>query len=344
MMPSPENPASIPLPPRRFQILSLSGGGYRGLYTAKVVAELEAEFGAPFARHFDLIAGTSVGGILALALSLEIPAAKIVELFEKNGAQIFRKRWSLKGVLRAPYSPGGLCALLSAKDLFGERLLDACRHPVIIPSINYTTGAAVLFKTPHNPALRRDYRAPLVDVAMATSAAPGYFPRHHYDDSQYVDGGLVANAPGMMALHEATEFFGQTDATVHMMSIGTMSSLVTVDARRRSSGGHLDWGGGIAIWNSPKRLFSLAISVQESLTCNMLKHRLGDRYIHIDDPNADERARAVALDKTDGAAKQVLLGVAKQRSKHCISDPAVHSFMQYTAPTPSFFHTTHPNR
>jgi patatin-like phospholipase/acyl hydrolase len=322
---------------RPFQILALSGGGFRGLYTAKIVADLEEASGKPFASHFDLIAGTSVGGILALALALEIPAARIVDLFEKNGAKIFCKRWSLLGIFRAPYSSDGLRALLAAEDLFGRQLLGACKHPVIIPSINYSTGEGVLFKTAHHPDLRRDHRVPLVDVALATSAAPAFFPRHRYANSQYVDGGLFANAPGTLALHEATQFFARTDENVHLMSIGTMSSRFTVDARRRPTGGHLDWGGG-NVANAPKRLFGLAISVQETLSYNMLAHRLRERYVHIDDDNSDERARAVALDKTDAAARQVLLGTAEQRSKRCISDARVREFMQHTAPNPTFFH------
>src|ERR1700722_15331694 len=85
----------------RFQVLSLAGGGYRGLYTAQVIADLEEQLGAPIATRFDLIAGTSVGGILALALALEIPASRIVDLFTKHGQDIFSWRINLFGFLRA---------------------------------------------------------------------------------------------------------------------------------------------------------------------------------------------------------------------------------------------------
>jgi patatin-like phospholipase/acyl hydrolase len=88
----------------RFQVLALSGGGYRGLYTAKILADLEEDIGGPIARRFDLIAGTSIGGILALAIAMEIPAEQMVKLFEQHGQEIFRRRFSLWGILRAPYS------------------------------------------------------------------------------------------------------------------------------------------------------------------------------------------------------------------------------------------------
>ncbi len=158
-----------------FQILALSGGGYRGLYTAKIIADIESEIDAPIGTRFDLITGTSIGGILALALALEIPAQRIVDLFVKHGEEIFKKRWSLLRYIRAPYSPEPLRRLLVSKDLFGEMCLGACKHPVIVPSVNYSTGAPVLFKTSHHADFKRDHRFRVVDVALATSAAPAIF-------------------------------------------------------------------------------------------------------------------------------------------------------------------------
>uniref|UniRef100_UPI00190FA77C patatin-like phospholipase family protein n=1 Tax=Raoultella sp. 18093 TaxID=2681425 RepID=UPI00190FA77C len=111
-----------------FQILALSGGGFRGLYTAKVIADVEKEIEAPLASRFDLITGTSIGGILALALALEIPAQDIVDLFVDHGEEIFDKRWSLFGFWRSPYSPEPLKKLLSNSKLFGDRLLGVCKH------------------------------------------------------------------------------------------------------------------------------------------------------------------------------------------------------------------------
>lgn len=84
-----------------FRILALSGGGYRGLYTAELLKRIEADNnGEPLARRFDLIAGTSIGGILALALACEIPASKLVELFETHGPTIFRRRSAWSKLLR----------------------------------------------------------------------------------------------------------------------------------------------------------------------------------------------------------------------------------------------------
>lgn len=326
---------------RRFQILALSGGGYRGLYTAKILADLEQHIGEPIGRHFDLIAGTSIGGILALAVALEIPADRLVALFEQHGEAIFRRRWSLRGIVRAPYSQTPLAQLLGQDSLFGNRCLEACRHPVLVPSINYSTGLPVLFKTPHHPKFSRDFRHSLIDVALATSAAPAYFPRHVFDHRQYIDGGLFANAPGLLALHEAEHFLGCRREDVYLVAIGTMSSRFTVDPRRNRSGGTYDWGG----WHpaeTPKRLFGVAISAQESLVHHLLGHQLAaGQYFHVDDDLTDARARAVALDKANAAAREVLLGAGAERAKWCLGAPAFREVLKHSPAPPNFYHGIH---
>lgn len=323
-----------------FQILALSGGGFRGLYTAKILADVEREINAPIATRFDLIAGTSIGGILALSVALEIPAQRIVDLFVGHGEVIFKRRWSLGGLVRAPYSPAPLMRLLMAPDLFGDRLLGACKHPVVIPSLSYSTGQPVLFKTPHHPDFKRDHEHRVVDVAMATSAAPAYFPRHVFNNGQYVDGGLYANAPGLLGLHEALKFFDRDLQHVRLLSVGTMSSRFTVDPRQNRDGGVRDWGNWSPVSMS-RRLFGLSISAQEVLSDFMLGHRLQDGYLHVDDELNDERARAVALDIADEHAQEVLLGAATERSKICISNPAFRTFLEHSPSKPVFFYGEH---
>lgn len=330
-------------PYQRFRILALSGGGYRGLYTAKILADVEQHIGEPIATRFDLVAGTSIGGILALALAMEIPAERMVSLFEKHGEQIFRARFSLKGLLCSPYTQDSLLSLLKSESLFGDRLVGHCLHPVIVPSINYSSGMPVLFKTPHHPNFSRDHHHRLTDVALATSAAPGYFPRHTFGSCQYIDGGLYANAPGLLAVHEAQHFLGATRDQVHVVSIGTMSSRFTVNPSRNRNGGTYDWGG----WNpasTPKRLFGIAISAQEALANQMLGHRIVQgQYYHIDDELTDERSRAVALDKADEHAREVLLGAGAEASKRIIGNPEFRELLSHRAPEPTFYHGPNKN-
>ncbi len=322
----------------RFQILALSGGGFRGAFTAKILADIERDLGDKrIANYFDLIAGTSIGGILALALAVEIPAAHMVEFFKEHGDQIFRWRPSMFGILQSSYSPTPLQKLLEHPDLFGDRLLGTCKHPVIVPSINYSQGEPVLFKTPHHVDHRRDHLHRIVDVAMATSAAPSYFPRHRFNDCQYVDGGLYANAPGMLALHEAEIFFDKHHTDVWLMSIGTMSSKFTVNPKQGTRGGAIDWGHN-RFWNMPKRLFGLSISVQETLAAKMLEHKLKQRFLPVDEIPSNERAAVIALDNTNRFAKEALFGAASEKSKALSSDPAFKAFLAHSPAKPVFHH------
>ncbi|MEM5275263.1 CBASS cGAMP-activated phospholipase [Cupriavidus taiwanensis] len=328
--------------PDRFQILALSGGGFRGLYTARLLADFEEEIGAPIATRFDLIAGTSIGGVIALALALELPASRIVDLLTRHGEQIFQRRWSLAGIWRAPFGSRRLLELLCAEHLFGERLLGACAHRVVIPAINYSTGRPQIFKTPHHVNFKRDYKFRIADIAMATSAAPGYFARYTFNHNQFVDGGLYANAPGLLAVHEAQYSLLRSPADVHVMAIGTMSSKFTVNPRRNREGGTYDWGG-INPANMPRRLFGLSISVQEALSDFMLSHLLPGRYVLVDDDLTDQRARAVGMDRADHAAREVLLGAASERSKICIGSREFQPFLRHLAPAPTFFYGENEN-
>lgn len=95
-----------------FHILALSGGGFRGLYTATVLKHLEEQLGGPLAHRFDLICGTSAGGLLALGLAAEIPAEQLQAMFEQDGVRIFNRPTGMRRILgplkRAKYSPDGL--------------------------------------------------------------------------------------------------------------------------------------------------------------------------------------------------------------------------------------------
>jgi len=85
---------------KSFQILSLSGGGFLGLYTIKIIEKIEEDLGKPISHCFDLIAGTSIGGIVALALAAEIPAKDIRKAFEDNGEKIFPRKFNLKNIFK----------------------------------------------------------------------------------------------------------------------------------------------------------------------------------------------------------------------------------------------------
>ena len=190
-------PEAIPNP---FHILSVSGGGFFGLYSVSVLTAFEKEAGRPLARNFDLLAGTSVGGIIALGLAAEVPAAEIKSAFERNGTTIFSGRpapttwWGTardltRFVAKPKYQADALRSTIA--DLVGsETRIGDLKHPVMVPAVNLTKGRPQVFKTPHHAAFRTDLHLKVMDVALATSAAPTYFPVAEVGDALYADGGL----------------------------------------------------------------------------------------------------------------------------------------------------------
>jgi patatin-like phospholipase/acyl hydrolase len=267
-----------------FRILSLAGGGYLGLYTACVLAELEERVGEPLGRRFDLIAGTSVGGILAIALGFEMPMQTVKELFVAQGTHIFSERGlpstavgKLRDLTRSVLGPkyDGNALRKSLVGLLGRKTLGDALHPLVIPATNISLSQTKVFKTPHAPRSRGDESVYAARVAMATSAAPAYFPSVRIGKWLYGDGGIFAVAPDQVALHEAEQFMRVPASRVRMLSIGTG----TADYRPADKVAEDD---GAVDWLSEGRLILTLISVQQQHVQAMMEDRLRERYLHVD--------------------------------------------------------------
>ena len=192
--------------PQPRKILTIDGGGLKGLFPAAFLAVIEKHFERPLWEYFDLIAGTSTGGIIALALGLGIPASDVRDLYLRLGPEVFsplnrRPRW--QRLWKPKYNPNTLQGLL--EETFGDNTLGASKTRLVIPAVHAVNNQVYVYKTRHNPRFEVDHRVPAVDVAMATAAAPTYFPPHVTGDGQrLVDGGVWANNPLGMAAVEAT--------------------------------------------------------------------------------------------------------------------------------------------
>lgn len=321
-----------------YHVLALSGGGYRGLYTATILTELEAALGCPIASNFDLICGTSAGGMLALGLAKEIAAQELKELFENGGQRIFGSRSLTRRALgfwlSAKHDSSGLRGVLTEQ--FQSSTIGELKHRVLIPSVNYSTGCGQFFKTPHHPSFELDHQMKIVDVALATTAAPVYFPLARNDRGVFADGGLVGNAPGMFGLHEVNTFLApDQNAIVRVLSIGTM----TIGATLRG-GASLDRGFGK--WRSG--LFDLVISAQESSVDYMLKQSLGVNYFQIDDKATPDQSKDVkTLDRASNAATNTLKDRGIHAAQKALGDPLFQPFRKHRPSTPIFYHGPNKN-
>jgi uncharacterized protein len=200
------------------RILSIDGGGIRGIIPAVVLSRLERQTGQRVADLFDLVAGTSTGGILALGLTRPgtggrplYSAAEMSELYEREGSKIFSasfwRRMRTMGSLREErYSADGIEEVLR-RYFEDTRLKDACTG-VLVPSYEIERRKPFFFKSA-SARERPEYDFPMWQVARATSAAPTYFEPARLpvpNSSDYwalIDGGVFANNPGACALVEA---------------------------------------------------------------------------------------------------------------------------------------------
>lgn len=321
-----------------YHVLALSGGGYRALYTATILAELEATLGRPIASHFDLICGTSAGGMLALGLAAQIPARELKELFENEGKRIFGCRSISRRLLgfwlKAKHDSSGLRAVLTEK--FKDTTIGHLKHRVLVPAVNYSTGRGQFFKTPHHPTFETDHRLKIVDVAVATAAAPVYFPLARNERGVFADGGLVGNAPGLFGMHEVKTFLA-SEATpiVRVLSIGTMTIGATVRGSASLDRGFGKWRGG---------LFDLVISAQESSVDYMLRQTLKDNYYQIDDQATPDQSKDVkALDRISVGATNTLKDRGMHAAQRALGDPRFKPFREHMAGAPKFFYGPNKN-
>lgn len=220
---------------QRVRILAIDGGGIRGLIPAMVLAELERRTGRPVCHLFDLMAGTSSGAILVLALAKPGPgggphysAAQMVHFFQTEGSRIFRR--SLLGRLFAAswlaehkYPAAGLEAALGR--CFGETPLRHTLCDLVVTSYETERRFPFFFKSRH-ARLRPDYDFPMRLVARAACAAPTYFPplrlftdgpREYYS---LIDGGVYANNPALCAYAEARVVWPEAEHVL-LVSLGT---------------------------------------------------------------------------------------------------------------------------
>ena len=297
---------------REFRILALSGGGYLGVYTAALLADLEDRVGEPLGRRFDLIAGTSVGGILAVALGYELPMRQMLALFLDRGSQVFSQRALPRGtvsrlidlsrsVLGPKYDGAALRAALT--DHLGEATLDQALHSLVIPSVNVTRSQTKVFKTPHSRASRGDEDIRAVEVAMATCAAPAYFPSVPIKGELFADGGLFCVAPDQVAMHEAEHFMGVALNRVRMLSIGTGT------LGYQPAAGVSDDAGAVG-WLTDGRLLLTLISVQQQHVQAMMEDRLTSRYLRLDAPWPQHAG--LGIDVATAESARVLTGMAQE--------------------------------
>lgn len=266
---TPNDPAPIA------KALALTGGGIRGIIGAVVVDRLEKDFSKAAAGVFDVIAGTSIGGIVALGLAAGVPASKVVTALEGRARSVFQltSPLAVAGILGARYDSEPLADAIS--DMLGAwtgRRLSQLPVAVLIPAVDVKTNRAVVFS---NAEGSETADASLLDVALATSAAPTYFRPHEVDGTLFADGGLAMNCPDEVAFDYCATSLYRPHESIQLFSVGTGKSVfASVDPRRDLFGAYS--------WMLKHDLVSRLIGLQESKVTSSVARTLGGAYLRVD--------------------------------------------------------------
>lgn len=251
---------------KTFKILSIDGGGIRGVYSAHILKRIEEEFDLKLHDYFDLIAGTSTGSIIAGGIACNIPIQEIENLYIEKGNDIFTKRKNrlipflpCLGAFISTYSANPLKKILDEK--FSDKKLKDVDKKLIIPSTDVYNGDVFIAKSNYHKDFVRDLNIKVADAILGSCSAPMYFDPHPVGSYLLADGGLWANNPSLIAMIDAIKRCDETLANIKILSIGTGLYKPEFKSSKK-------WG----IWNGwkHKKLIDLIFSLQSQSAHNYL--------------------------------------------------------------------------
>jgi patatin-like phospholipase/acyl hydrolase len=304
------------------RILTIDGGGIKGVFPASFLAHLEEGLNESISTYFDLIVGTSTGGILAIGLGLGFSAAEVLQLYESMGPGVFEapRPWvTWLGFARYSQKP----LRESLQRYFGDRLLGESKVRLVIPSFDVERGEVHIYKTAHHERFERDYKVKAVDVALATAAAPTYFPIQVAPDGEpLVDGGIYANNPVGLAVAEAIGVLEWPKEDLFVLSLGCTSTPYDRRARWRLFG-----GDGLGYWG-PK-MVDLLMRAQSSAS-------LGTAYTIVGRERVVRINPSVALGRFSLASSQHIVALKGLGSSYARDEAPLLKSRFFTIPAEAF--------
>jgi uncharacterized protein len=337
-----------------FRVLALDGGGVRGLYTASLLHSLAAHFatlagnpdpdGYDVGKKFDLIAGTSTGGILACGLASGKTTGELIQLYDTVAETVFTnpqpigKRGLLRWAWRNRHKPANpseplreaLTRSFGATETLGTAYARR-RIALCIPACRILDWSPKVFKTPHCPEYTRDRDVTLVDVSLATSAAPIFLAIAEIQETptergRFVDGGLWANNPITVALTEALEILTAENRirSIELLSVGTSGGPSGQAPGAETNQGIMEWRFG-------SEAASMSVGVQagghDHVTRRLAKlfntRGVPIRYGRIHNPAITaEQAAELRLDRATKTARQLLRQLGDARAQFVESECA----------------------
>lgn len=325
---------------KTFKILSIDGGGIKGLYSASILASFENKTGKNIADHFDMICGTSTGGLIAIGLANGMSAKDLVDLYTENGSKIFptsnsnlirgfqNSYKSLRQIFFSnKHSVKPLKRIL--EDLFEDKTMNDATNLLCIPSFNLTNGQPKVFKKSGSQTEHFvDNTIKLVDIALATSAAPSYYPIHEHNNFLYTDGGVWANNPSLCGLLEAIDYYVGEGKEFDDFSILSISSITTPNGWVSTS----NKSKSIIGWK--EKMFQTALDGQSYFTDYFLlkivpKINPKGNYFRIKSPELSKaQMNIISMDRADKKTLSSIQSLGNQVGNTYATKPEILEFFK----------------
>jgi patatin-like phospholipase/acyl hydrolase len=284
----------------KVKILSLDGGGLRGIIQLLVLKELERIHNRPIHELFDVITGTSTGGIIACGLTYTkdgvnpaLTLDQLIDLYTTKGDEIFPRKTNIfsktisgiNSIFNPKFSAKGLDRLLT--QYFSESTLRDTLKPVIVTSYDIKNNEVIMFKS-RLASVGQEYNAKLREVCRATSAAPTYLPtyRMNFKNTEriLVDGGICINNPAMAAVADVLKSMPEVNINdIECLSIGT--------GIYSKSLGIKTTGWGMVNWVKPITSIMMQASAKTvTYECDEILQKHLRLQVTIDDENKSDMA------------------------------------------------------
>jgi len=263
-----------------FRILSIDGGGIRGIYPATLLQLLQERLRINPLDQFDLIAGTSTGAIIAAGLACGKSPVEIADLYRGKGTRIFQdKRNSFypgrfKPGFHSLYERTQLDELLNEE--LGERTLGDITKPLIIPATDVSTGGVYVFKSRYSDEFTRDMDTRVKDAVAASCSAPTFFDPAKVGNYLLADGGVWANNPALIAIADAQYRLNTPLSQIRVLSLGTGQSDVAYGTSIKRNWGLLNG------WKGSKEFINFLLTLQSQAINNYCRLMLQDTLLRLD--------------------------------------------------------------
>lgn len=325
---------------KTFKILSIDGGGIKGLYSASILASIENKTGKNITDYFDMICGTSTGGLIAIGLANGMSAQSLVDLYSTKGSRIFptSNSYIIRGFHNSykiikqiffsnKHSVKPLKKILD--DLFGDKTMGDANNLLCIPSFNLTNGQPKVFKKSGNQTEHFvDKNIKLVDIALATSAAPSYYPVHEHNNFLYTDGGVWANNPSLCGLLEAIDYYVGEGKEYDDFSILSISSITNPNGWISTS----NKSKSIIGWK--EKMFQTALDGQSFFTDYFLlkivpKITPKGNYFRIKSPELSKaQMNVITMDRADKNTLSTIQSLGNQVGNTFATKPEILKFFK----------------